>query len=59
LESSESVKAAEEQERTRRSDEIKARLDAKKAERAFMTELIGKSQVAYVNPADFQGRATV
>jgi hypothetical protein len=47
--------AAEEQERTRRSDEIKARLDAKKAERAFMTELIGKSQVAYVNPADFQG----
>jgi hypothetical protein len=38
--------AAEEQERTRRSDEIKARLDAKKAERAFMTELIGKSQVA-------------
>jgi hypothetical protein len=36
--------AAEEQERTRRSDEIKARLDAKKAERAFMTELIGRSQ---------------
>jgi hypothetical protein len=53
LSSDESVNlAAEEQERTRRSDEIKARLDAKKAERAFMTRT--NREVSSGNkPADF------
>jgi hypothetical protein len=52
------VLIAEEQERTRRSDEIKARLDAKKAERAFMTELIGKSS-SLCKPSRFSRGATV
>jgi len=45
------------QEKQDRAAEIKARLDQKAAEKTFMAEMIQKSQVAYVNPADFQAQS--
>lgn len=44
-----------EQEKINKSEEIKARLEQKKSERDFMVGLIKNTQVAYVDPTQYQG----
>lgn len=41
-----------------KATEIKNKLDQKKAEKAFIEQMIKSTQVAYVNPADYQSKPT-